>query len=84
MLPKMSNFQMGGINVQSKSLETIIGYVDHVILPYVKKTQQELGLSSTYPALALFDCFKGQCVESVFQKVDENNILCISVLPNNQ
>ena len=62
--------------------ETMLDYVEHIILPYVKKTWQELGLCSTYPALVLFDSFKGQCIEGIFQKLDENNILYIIVPPN--
>ena len=57
----------------------MLDYVEHIILPYVKKTRQELCLSSTYPALVLFDSFKGQCI---FQKLDENSILYIIVPPN--
>ncbi len=39
-------------------------------------------LSSDYPALVLFDVFKGQCTESVYRLLDEHNILYIIVPAN--
>ena len=83
LLPKNVKFPDGWYLTHNQNHwsneETMLDYVEHIILPYVKKTQQELGLSSTYPALVLFDSFKGQCI---FQKLDENNILYIIVPPN--
>lgn len=36
--------------------------------------REELGLSSSYPALALFDPFKGQTTEKVFRLLEKHNI----------
>lgn len=42
----------------------------------------KLELSDDYPALVLFDVFKGQCTEEVLKLLHESNILYIIVPPN--
>ena len=61
---------------------TMIEYVKLIIVPYVTEKRKQLKLHSKYPALVLFDFFKGQCTDSVFKLLDENNILHIMVPAN--
>ena len=61
---------------------TMLKYIDRIIVPYVQQRRLQLKLSSGYPALVIFDVFKGQCVESIFKKLEENNILYVLVPAN--
>ena len=60
----------------------MIVYLNHIIIPYVNAKRKELGLNQEHPALVIFDVFKGQCTENVFQLLEENNILYV-IVPNN-
>ncbi len=44
----------------------MIEYIKRIIVSYVKQTRERLKLSRDYPALVLFDVFKGQCTEAVY------------------
>ena len=61
---------------------TMIEYIEHIILPYVMETREQLGHNSQQSALVVFNCFKGQCTERIFKILDENNILYVLVPPN--
>ena len=58
-------------------------YLDNIIIPYVQKERISLGLSCDHCALVLFDVFKGQCTSKVLKKLEDNNILYVTV-PNNR
>ena len=45
-----------------------------MIIPYVKTIQAEKVLPFDYPALAVFDVFRGQTVEEIYQLLEENHI----------
>ena len=62
--------------------DTMIDYVNNVILPYVTATRKTLKLSSDHPALVIFDVFKGQCTEEVLKLLVDNNILYMLVPAN--
>ena len=61
---------------------TMIAYVNNVIVPYVFKKRKELCLNPKYPALVIFDYFKGQCMPSIFKILEDNNIFYVLVPPN--
>ena len=61
---------------------TMLKYIERIIVPYVQQRRLQLKLSSGYPELVIFDVFKGQCVESIFKKLEENNILYVLVPAN--
>lgn len=48
----------------------------------VSNVQKQLKLSDDHSALVLFDVFKGQCTESVFQLLESNNIFYMLVPSN--
>ena len=54
--------------------ETMVEYINEVIVPYVDQKRGDLDLSCDYPAVAIFDHFKGQLTERVTQVLEENNI----------
>lgn len=53
-----------------------------IIVPYVEKKREELKLAKDYPALVLFDVFKGQCTDDVLKLVVDNNIEYVIVPAN--
>ena len=57
-------------------------YVQKILIPYVTEKWKELTLASDYPALALFDTFKGQWMNEVYDLLDHNNILCVFIPAN--
>lgn len=85
-LPKNVTFPDGWHITHSKNHwsneSTMTDYFNYIILPYVVETRRKLGLDPQHPALVLFDYFKGQCTESVFKLLDENNILYVLVPAN--
>ena len=60
-----------------------MAYLNNIIIPYVQKERISLGLSCDHCALVLFDVFKGQCTSKVLKKLEDNNILYVTV-PNNR
>ena len=59
--------------------DTTIAYIDNIIIPYVQK---ERALSDDHCALVLFDMLKGQCTCKVLKKLEDNNILYVTVPTN--
>ena len=57
-------------------------YIELIILPYIEMKQKELDLPTTFPALALFDAFKGQTTESVYKLMESNAIYAVSIPAN--
>jgi len=62
--------------------DTTIAYIENIIIPYVKKERESLGLSNDHSALVLFDVFKGQCTSHVLKLLKDNNILYVTVPGN--
>ena len=52
--------------------ETMLQYIQDIIIPFVDKTRQNIGADEKQPALAIFDHFKGQMTECVIQKLEDN------------
>ena len=61
---------------------TTIAYIHNIIIPYVKKEREALGLSNDHCALILFDVFKGQCTAQVLKLLGDNHILYVTVPSN--
>ena len=57
-------------------------YIKLIILPYVEKKRKELGLPTTFPALVLFDAFKGQTTELIYELLESNAIYIVSIPAN--
>ena len=47
--------------------ETMMQYIDKILLPYIKRKREELQLKYNYPALVIFDNFIGQNTEQVLK-----------------
>ena len=61
---------------------TMVDYVQKIFLPYVNHKRKELGLDKTHPALAIFDEFKGQTTDAIFNLLTTNNVYYVIVPPN--
>ena len=62
--------------------DTMVDYVRKIIIPYVRMMRQQHKLNDEHPALVLFDTFRGQCLQSVLDLLQENNIYYILIPPN--
>ena len=62
--------------------KTTEDYLKFILLPYVVQTRKDLSLPDDYPALLIFDRFKGQCTENILSLLN-NNHLRISIVPAN-
>ena len=57
-------------------------YLQSIIIPYIKTKRHESGLDDTFPALVIFDVFKGQTTEAMFQLLRDNNIYVVTIPAN--
>ena len=57
-------------------------YIQHIILPYLKTKRRKLCLPVSFPALAIFDFFKGQTTLGTYLLLEQNNIYSISIPAN--
>ena len=61
---------------------TMVDYLEKVLVPYVERKREELKLDSNYPALVIFDRFRGQCTDDFFAKLEAHHVL-VAVVPAN-
>jgi len=57
--------------------------LDDILLPYVKQKKKELGCPDDQLCLVIFDRFKAQCIATVLDILEENNIL-VGLVPVNR
>ena len=62
--------------------QSMLTYIEKIIVPYVKQKREQLNLDGDHPALAIFDVFKGQCTEEVLKMLEDNNIERVLVPTN--
>ena len=60
----------------------MLDYLQIILFPYIDNKRSELKLDSAYPALVIFDCFRGQCTETVLSMLREQHIY-IAIVPAN-
>ena len=63
---------------EQKTLE----YIELVLLPYLKNTRRELGLTESFPSMVLFDAFNGQTTDSTYQLLEQNSISVVNIPAN--
>ena len=61
---------------------TVLGYIYNILLPYIVDTREELKLPQSFPALTIFDHFKGHLTERVQNVLESSNIFVVDVPPN--
>ena len=62
--------------------ETMMRYVEMVIAPFVDDKRATLQLDKTHPALAIFDCFRGQTTPEFTAVLKKHNIIQVHVPAN--
>lgn len=62
--------------------DTMLQYIEKIVIPYTSKKKEELRLPPDHPSLAIFDVFRGQCTESVCSLLQQNNIHFVTVPAN--
>lgn len=53
-------------------------YIHKILLLYIEKKKNELGLMSDQPSLVIFDRLKGQCTKAILSLLKESNV-CIAI-----
>ena len=59
--------------------ETTLQYISDIIVPYVTRVRNDMGVGKEQAALAIFDKFKGQLTENVVHALEEQNIQSVLV-----
>ena len=77
-----ANFDVWHLPNHWANQETALRFIHNIIIPYVQKTQSEMKLSPTQPALVIFDVFRGQTVPEVLELLEENHIYVVFVPSN--
>ena len=62
--------------------QTMMTYIEKIIVPYVKQKREQLNLDNDHPALAIFDVLKGQYTEEVLKTLEDNHIERVLVPAN--
>jgi ribosomal protein S21 len=62
--------------------QTMMDYVHGILLPFVQEKRRTLSLPPEYPALVIFDQFKGQLTDAFLKLLDLNNIVIVQVPAN--
>ena len=56
--------------------------LDQITFPYVHQKRKDLKLQDDHPALVIFDVFKGQTTDAIYEMLEENHIFVVKVPPN--
>ena len=59
--------------------ETMLQYIKEVIVSFVDRKHEDLNLDADYPALAIFDHFKGQLTDNITQELEVNKIYSVLI-----
>ena len=70
----LSDWQITHTENHWSNERTMLQYTREVIVPFVDRKCEDLSLGDDYPALAVFDHFKGQLTDSITQELEANNI----------
>ena len=62
--------------------ETMVDYFEKTLFPYINRKRQEFKLALYYPALVIFDRFRGQCTDKVLTLLEIHHLLT-AVVPAN-
>ena len=58
----------------------VIEHLESIIFPFAKPNRAELDLEREQKCMLIFDVFKAQCTQHVFDLIDENYCVTVSVL----
>jgi len=65
------------------SNETVmVDYLEKILFPYIEKKRMELKLNADHPALVIFDRFRGQCTQRIFDLLEAKQVRLVVVPAN--
>jgi hypothetical protein len=59
--------------------ETMKRYIEKIIVPFISQKRKSLDLPASQPALAIFDCFRGQTTPDILTLLEKHNIIAVQV-----
>ena len=59
--------------------DTMLLYISDIIVPYVNSVKHSMGVGKEQAASTMFDCFRGQLTERVFEVLEEENIQSVLI-----
>ena len=59
-----------------------VDYLEKILFPYIDRKRQEVRVDPDYPALVLFDRFRGQCTEKIFTMLEAHHVF-VAIVPAN-
>ena len=62
--------------------ETMVAYIESVIVPYMAQKRRQLGLDLKHTGLVILDEFKGQTTSRVLNLLQSNDLMYVIVPPN--
>ena len=62
--------------------ETMVAYIESVIVPYMTQKRRQLGLDLKHTGLVILDEFKGQTTSRVLNLLQSNDLMYVIVPPN--
>ena len=62
--------------------DKVIEHLESIIFPFAKSNRAELDLEKEQKCMLIFDVFKAQCTQRVFDLIDENYCVTVFVPPN--
>ena len=62
--------------------ETMKWYIEKIVVPFISRKREALKLDKTHPALAVFDCFRGQTTPGIITLLESHNIVVVQVPAN--
>ena len=62
--------------------ETMVAYIESVIVPYMSQKRRQLGLDLKHTGLVILDEFKGQTTSRVLNLLQSNDLMYVIVPPN--
>ena len=84
-LPRVNfpkSFSLSANSKHYSNEQESIKVLEEIIIPYVKKERERLGMEKDQAALLIMDVFKGQMTSPVLKVLSNNNILLHSVAAN--
>jgi len=82
-LPKNVNFpsdwHLTSTPTHWSNEETMLAYINRIIVPYVQSKRKEFHLSPSFPALVLFDHFSGQTSQAIFDALGKHKLLYVLI-----
>ena len=62
--------------------DTMTRYIKEIVVPFLSQTREAMKLAKTHPAVAIFDCFKGQTTPGILTLLERHNIISIHIPAN--